>query len=146
MPWRIDEVEWQGGANFSAAEISRANRKSKGQRVTLLGCLSTALRAIASHCLMVPDSCWSCRTHWESCEISPEQQRSKVKFSVSVFFFSACSAPCCNFYEDFICRHDSVIFCRILIQALILICAEVIWLVSSTCNRRQRVSLLVFCL
>lgn len=147
VPWRIDEVEWQGGANFRAAEISRANRKSKGQGVTVLGwCLSTAPRVIAGHCWMVPDSRWPCRTHWKSCEISPAQQRSKVKFSFSVFFFPACSAPCCNFDEDFICSRDSVIFCSILIQALLLICAEVIWLVSSTCNRRQCVSLLVFCL
>lgn len=130
MPWRIDGVEWQGGANLSAAEISRANRKSKGQGVTLLGFLSTASRVIAGHYLMVPDSCWPCRTHWESCEISPEQQRSEVKFSFSIFLFPACSAPCCNFDEDFICRHDSVIFCCILIQALLLICAEVICIFS----------------
>lgn len=105
----------------------------KGRGVSVLGwCLNTAPRVTVSNGLrLLPDSCWQCRIHWESCEISPQQQRSKVKFSFPVFLFLACY----NFEENFICRHDSVTFCRILIGALPLICADVSWLVSSVSNR-----------
>lgn len=84
---------------------------------------------------MLPDSRWQCRTRWESCKISPELQRSKVKFSFPVFFFPACPAPRYNFEEDFTCRHNSVNTLLYSDMGPTSDLCRVSWRASSACNR-----------